>query len=500
VLSISAKNEKALEGKRNCSRGREAYRSYANAQAQAKALNYREAYRFILAAIKAYPEGKELDQERERIINSWIKYLSIGLPELMANSNDLQKSRDAYLNLLLIQEFRPSDQDVEKYLPTAQRDFAANALVRAKELTEILDYSRIATAYALKLTAQQLMPQAVQQEELKDLLTIFARKRASQLVFSVEDLAAASPIFVQAVRNRARNRMDDLGCPDLRVRTMEDYEKSPNEDPQFQDLRPDGRSATAELRIGVTKWESVRNSSEKPTMMQSQYVSGKRKVPNPPYVRLKEELSVMRKSLDDPSRKKDKPTKEGWTEAMYYQKMEEFKRIDPEKEEDVVSPYTYQKIEHNQHTSVDLQVTLRDYFSRETIASRTIPFHDERSFTEIAGVKETDVNQLANAPIRLTPLQDVLEKGQRTVLENLDKVIAELIPIYTNRFYNEAEKAVKADRPEDAVEAYLCHWAFVRGKLDPIQSDRIVEIVRRETGFDLTKMGEALYRSISTTP
>jgi outer membrane protein assembly factor BamD (BamD/ComL family) len=501
VLSISDKNENALAGKANCIRGREAYQHFAEAQSRAKALDFQEAYRFVQTAIKKFPEGKELEQGKNQIIDNWVNYLLKGLPDLLENPNDLQKTRNAYLNLISIRGFRPSNAEVPKFLPAAERDFAANALIRAKELTEILDYSRIGTAYALKLTAQQLMPQAVRQEELKDLLTIFARKRASQLVFSVEDLSTSSPEFIQTVRNRARNRMDSFAYPDLRIRTVDDYLKSPNEDAQFQDLRPDGKSSTAELRIAVTKWESVRNSSEKPVTVKSEYISGKRKIPNAEYGRLKEELSAMRKSLDNPKRNKNKPvTPEGWTEATYSQKLEEFRRLDPEKEEDVVSPYNYQKIEHSQHTTVEIQVTFRDYFSKESIASKTIRFHDERSATEIAGVKETDVSHAENSPVRLTSPQDVLEKAQRAALEDLDQAIAQILPVYVNRFYNEAEKAMKAKKLEDAVEAYLCHWAFMRGKLDAEQLDRISEVVRQETAFDLKRNGEALYRAVSSAP
>ena len=78
------------------------------------------------------------------------------------------------------------------------------------------------------------------------------------------------------------------------------------------------------------------------------------------------------------------------------------------------------------------------------------------------------------------------------MLEKLEEKINAIVPIYTKRFFNEAEKAFKAGRVDDAVEYYLCYWVFTRGKLDDTQKNRIAGIVKREIGFDLFKQNDTL--------
>lgn len=86
------------------------------------------------------------------------------------------------------------------------------------------------------------------------------------------------------------------------------------------------------------------------------------------------------------------------------------------------------------------------------------------------------------------------------MLDGLEKKIRELLPSYTHRFFNEAERALKANRIDDAVEAYICYWTSFRGKLNSAQSERISEIVKRETGFDLVKHGVGILTMAVTAP
>jgi hypothetical protein len=72
------------------------------------------------------------------------------------------------------------------------------------------------------------------------------------------------------------------------------------------------------------------------------------------------------------------------------------------------------------------------------------------------------------------------------------------LPAFNTRFYSEGEKALKSNRGEDAVEAFLCYWTFFRGKLDPVQAEHINDVVKRETGFDLSRQGSSILSSIVT--
>jgi hypothetical protein len=501
VQEIEKEDEEAKAGLDRVERGRKAYQLYDAAIKQREAKIYREAMRNLQEAEKTYPEDKTFNKMREKIKPEWVQRLLADVPSLLTNPDDFRNTRDAYALLAQARELDPGNPDVAKYLPQASELLGANSLQRSVELEGIVDYSRIATASALRVNAQQRMPAGtVKAEELKNLMAIFSRKRASQILVEVDNLCAASPTFVQALEARTKNTLDSSGLPDLKIRTVEEYQKSPNEDTQFQEQRPDGKSATTQLTIGAFKYLSERHSSDKPIEIKSQYVSGTERVPNPDYLRIEDEIKQIRQALDA-RKNRDKPTPEGYTDATLRQKEAQLSRIDPSIPKDKISNYTYQKIEHKQQTTVEVTVTLRDYFSREALATDKVSFHDEKESVEIVGVKPEDTNGLQNQPVRMPSTEQILREAERTVLDQLEQKIRTILPMYTNRFFNEAEKAYKVGQIDDAIEYYLCHWEFMRGKLDKAQMERIAEIVKRETGFDLYSQGSYLLSiSIASAP
>src|SRR5262249_9637985 len=115
---------------------------------------------------------------------------------------------------------------------------------------------------------------------------------------------------------------------------------------------------------------------------------------------------------------------------------------------------------------------------------------------EISGIREFDQNGLQNQQVRMTAVDQARKAGERAVLEELDKKLQDLLPAYNNRFFNEAEKRMKANNVDEAVEAYLCHWAYFRGKLPDAQMARVVAIVRQETGLDLSVDGDKVLEYI----
>lgn len=482
----------ATAGLDRIERGRKAYELFNAAINQQTSGNYPEAFRALQSAVALYPGEKSIETMKAQMELEWRQQLDMEIPALLENATDFKSTRDAVYRIEEAGALLPEPPDAVKYLPQAKELFGANSLQRSAELEAIVDYSRIATALALRLNAQKLMPQGtVKAEELKNLAAIFNRKRASQILIAVDNLCAASDSFIQTLYARTKNVLENLGLPDLKIRTIEEYKISPDEDTQFQDLRPDRKSATVQLTIGAAKYLSERRSSENPIEMTSQYVSGTEKVPNPEYQRVQAEVDKIRKALDA-RKKRDKPTPEGWTDLTYQQKLAELKGIERTITRDKISDYTYQKYEHKQQTAVEITVTLRDYFSRESFANDTIDFHEEKEATEIVGVRPKDVNSLMNEPVRLPSTEQVLREAERTVLEKLEEKINAIVPIYTKRFFNEAEKAFKAGRVDDAVEYYLCYWVFTRGKLDDTQKNRIAGIVKREIGFDLFKQNDTL--------
>jgi tetratricopeptide (TPR) repeat protein len=491
VLELDKDNATAKSGLNTIQRARDGYNQHANAKMQLTAKNYAKALESIDAAIAKYPEAPEFEPFKNTIIRDYVASIVAPLDELLSSPNDLVKTRDAYLRLDQVRQLDPENPSIAKYLGPVSENFGANALLKANELENIVDYSKIATAYAMKLSAKQRLPEGtVKTDDLKSIAAAFNRKRVSQLLLSVENLSTgtAAP-FVQTIQSRAKNTLDVLGLPDLRIRTLEEFQRTPNEDAQFQELRPDGKSRNVQLTIAVSRYEAERQIGE-PTPVRSKYINGTESIPNPEYEKKQDELDMIRASLDKPGRSKDKPTPEGYTETTYNQKERELQRIPPTIQRDKIVDYQYTRTEYMQRSVIELNLTLRDYISRQVLKSHPIRYSPpERQAIETEGVKETDVNGLQNQRLRLPSTDEDLRLTERTTLDNLDKKLQEILPTYTNRFFNEGEKAMRANDVERAVEAYLCHWAFFRGKLPATQLDRVTDVVKRQTGLDLKKEG-----------
>jgi len=358
VLELEKVSASAKKGLETIERGRKGYASYEEAKASLTAESFRNALKAINVAIEFYPEAKEFQKTLEQITRLWAAHLVRELPSLASSPDDFKRTCKAFLNIEQVRELDPVNAEVSRYSKAATENFGANSLQRASELASIVDYSRIASALVTKLNAQRLLPPGtVRLEELKDIASTFNRKRTSQLVFSVQDLSGgASTKFLQAVRDLSRSTLDNLGLPDLKVRSLDDYLKSPNEDPQFQDLRPDGKSSTVLLKLDITKYETERKPSENPVQKKSQYISGTEMVRNPEFYKVLEELNQIRSALDNPKRKKDKPTPEGWTQHTYQQKQLELNKIEPSIARDKITDYSYQEIPYKQHTTVEVNV------------------------------------------------------------------------------------------------------------------------------------------------
>jgi hypothetical protein len=491
VLDLDKDNATAKAGLNTIQRAREGYAQQANAQTHLSAKNFGKALESIDAAIAKYPEASEFEQFKTSIIQSYVADLSAPIEELLGASNDLVKTRDAYLRIDLIRELDPGNPLIVKYLGTASENYGANALLKANELEAVVDYSKIGTAYLMKLSAKQRLAEGlVKTDDLKPIAAAFNRKRVSQLLLSIENLSTGSAAaFAQTIQSRARNTLDALGLPDLRIRTLEEFQRQPNDDPQFQDLRPDGKSRNVQLTVGVSRYEAERQTGE-PQTVRSKYVNGTENIPNPEYRQKQDELDKIRVALDRPNQKKDKPTPEGWTEGTYALKERELQRIDRTIPRDKVVDYSYTKTEYKQHSTVELNLTLRDYVSREVLKSDFVRYTPmERQAVEIEGVKDSDTNGLQNQRLRLPTTEEDLRAAERAALDSLDKKLQEILPAYSNRFFNDGERAMRANDVDRAVESYLCHWAFFRGKLPQTQMDRVADIVKKETGFDLKKEG-----------
>lgn len=493
ALAEDPGNPKAKLALEKAGRGRQADEIAKDAAARLSEKAFNEAVSRVDEAIEIYPEAEYLVRLKERISKSWVDDLAVTVPRLLNGVDTFENARDAKLSLAKIAELEPSHALVSSRLAQAEEAFAWSCLQRA--LIEGDNPARMASAYAMAITAQRrLGPNVVRQEQVKDAASRFNRKRASQLVLSVENLTGAPEDFLEAVFARTLHSIENMAMPDLRVRTRDQYSRSPDEDPEFQDLRPDGKSATALLRIGISQHLSERWPAP-PQEVKSRYVVGEETVINPEWEQKRKELTDVRLRLDDP---KSKDRKKGVvTERMYEQMKMEFEKIPRTLSVPKLGDYTYLRIHYQQETQVELRVTLSDLVTREVIAKDVIRFTHKDEGEELSNVRERDESGVRNQEVRLPDPKQVLQKAQRDVLASLERKAGELLASFTHRFYFEGERLHQMGRSGDAAEHFLCHWAFFRGRLDPPESDVVERVLREQLGVDLTRDGQTLLSMVA---
>ena len=222
-------------------RGRQAYELAARAESEATEGAFEAAMSTILEAIEGYPEGRDLEAIKERIANQWVDHLESRVEFFSRNRDSFADARNTVNTLDRIRRLNPEHPLLSARQRDAAERFGSCSLQKAMTLTEFGDPAFIGTAFILLLSAQsRLGPDIVLPSQVKDAGSLFNRKRASQLVLSVEDLTGTPRIFVDAVSARLLHRAESLALPDLRIRTKESYQGSPDEDPSSRTSGPTG--------------------------------------------------------------------------------------------------------------------------------------------------------------------------------------------------------------------------------------------------------------------
>jgi len=158
-------------------------------------------------------------------------------------------------------------------------------------------------------------------------------------------------------------------------------------------------------------------------------------------------------------------------------------------ERDKVSDYTYQEYQLSVRALIKLSLEVRDMLTKQPLGSEAIEVGDQKTQLEIAGVRDKDINHLANRQARLPSADQLLRECERKALEQLDEKLRTMALQYLQRFYNEGERALREGRNEDGLENFLCHWYSFRGGLDARQAQRIRDLIRFATGFELSPTG-----------
>jgi hypothetical protein len=299
---------------------------------------------------------------------------------------------------------------------------------------------------------------------------------------NVENLSTAAASNGELLLRRVRSVVGKLGLPDLRMRTLDEYSKNAEEDPQFKDNRPDGKSPTVLLTVELSNFDAESSGDDKPVEKPSKFVSGQETVPNPAYPDALKKFKDARAVVD--AIKKDKAVPEGARRELDFAQ-KQLEGTPQNIQQDKVSDYTYQQYELTRRAVIKMNLELRDMLEKQLISADKIEVEDKKTGIEMAGVRDKDVNQLLNKPARLPSADQLLQDSQRVALQQLDEKLNQLVAPYVQRFYAEGEKALRDNRVEDAVENFLCHWYFFRGRLPEEQSRTIRTLIKQECGLDL---------------
>ena len=310
-----------------------------------------------------------------------------------------------------------------------------------------------------------------------------------QVLVNVQNLSPAAPSFSEVVSRRVRAGIERLGLPDLKLVSLEEYQKNPGEDPQFQDNRPDGKSPSALFTMGIMNYEPESSGNDKPADKPSKFVSGQETVPNPEYAKIMDEYRKVRAALLRDKPKPGKATREGFTPEDLSVLERQIPTVNREITHDRIAEYTYQEYSLRARAQISMNLEIRDMLEKQLMGSDTLDVIREEKATEVSGVRDKDVNNLLNRPARLKSTDQMLRESERDALQALDEKVQLLMAKYIQRYYNEGEKALREGRHDDALENFLCYWYTFRGQMDQKQSQHIVEVVKQMTGFELSATG-----------
>jgi len=364
----------------------------------------------------------------------------------------------------------------------------------SKYIQEALKYeerpnnSGIGIAYLYYLNAQRVNPtpragdpSAARFRQVTDL---FKRKRVMVLVVRVESLSQVAPGFTEVVTRRVNAVIEALGLPDLVAYSVDAYEKKPDNDPLFQDGRPDGKSRVAALTLDITNYQKEIGGNGAPEEKQSQYKIGQEILPNPEYEKLRQKVEEESTALER-NHSKTKPTKEGYTVSGLAILRDEMDKTPKEITRDKLVNYTYQEYHLSADVHIGMKLTLRDMLEKQLLASDDIESFEQDKATEIAGVQDRDVNGIINRQAHIKTQEQLQQDAELDALKSIDRKILALLAKYDQRYYNEGEKALQAGHTDDAVESFLCYWYTLRGQIEESRAQHIRDVVKQYTGLDL---------------
>lgn len=483
VQRLDPGNSEAVRGIESAKQEKDAALTFQQAQNALAANRYDLAWEACQKASKTFPTRRPYQDLAKQIGLGWTAVLIEEVRKKSTNTDNLRDNQDAMDMLETIRRVNPQQAGMAEEFRTVRLSLNSLYSQKAGQYEQITDGSRAATAFInylnAQLTNQGEFPFAAKLRETKN---IFDRKRSEQLLLNVENLSTASAAIGDLLLKRVRAVLGKLGLPDLRLRTLDDYSKNMDDDPLFKDYRPDGKSPTAQLTVELSSFDAESSGDDKPIDMRSKYISGQETVQNSSYAEASKKFSDAKNVVDS---FKKKPVPQG-AKAELDLAQDVLKNTPPTIQKDKISDYTYQQYELTRKAVVHMNLELRDMLEKLLISSDQIEVVDQRKGVEIGGVRDRDINQLINKQARLPSADMLLAENHKIALQQLDDKLNQLVTPYFQRFYAEGEKALRENRTEDAVENFLCHWYFYRGRLPEEQSRTIRTLIKKECGLDLS--------------
>lgn len=493
ALSLDPHNAVANHGIDTAREGEKAFALYRKAQEAFHARQYDAAYQYNQQAQGMFPQGKEFSEFDKQLRAQWLPLLE-DAAVLNPKSDDWKGNQAAWANLQWIQRLDPGYKGLNDATGTIRLNLYQLYSSKADEYQNDQNhprYSAIGIAYLYHANAQLMSlgpqgdPLSAKFSEVKD---YFARKRAMKVLISVRNLSAVSPAsagFPEVVNERASVQVEGLGLPDLKLLPLQKYEDKPELDPLFQDLRPDGKSPIAELDVDIRTFQTESTGNEKAEDKLSKFVEGQETVPNPEYQKAFDHFSEVTKELAR-NKHKNKPTKlHKYTETDRILADKQLESTPKTITRDKIVEYHYQVYNLSNSAHIVMHLELRDYMEKQLLGSADVDVRKDDKATEVSGVHTGDVNGLINRPPRLKTTDQLVTEAELDALKELDQKVPQLLAKYTERYYKEGEKALGEQRPDDALENFICYWYTFHDRMDEKHDQRVREVVRQYTGLDL---------------
>jgi hypothetical protein len=492
ALRLDPGNAEAISEIAAVKKGKQAFASYQQAKIDFNAKKYEVAYASNQKALGLFPERQEYQYLDKQISSEWLKILE-DAQGLNPNPENLKENQMAWESLGWIRRLDPAYQGLADATRKVKASLYSNYVQRAGVYQALPNNSGIGVAYLYHMNAQIMNPEPRAENPFaatfREVSSLFARKRAMQVLVNVENLSTAAPGFSDVVARRVKATIEGQGLPDLKVLSLDEYQKNQTEDPLFQDNRADGKSPIALFTVNVVNYESDSVGNDMPEEKPSKFISGQETVPNPDYQKAVADYQKAADSVAREKHKPGKPNKEGYTETTVVILQEKVKQTPATLTRDKLADYTYQEYHLSATATINMNLEIRDMLEKQLLGSDKVEMIRQDKATEIAGVRDKDVNGLINRPGRMKSQEQLVREAERDGLKALDEKVQALLARYTQRYYNEGEKALREGRRDDALENFVCYWYTFRGPMDEIRSQHIRETVKEYAGFDLNAAG-----------